>query len=81
MVNHPNRRRLPFICHLIGSRLARFSNAEDTHEFALSYSLHHGTCVEIEGADGLVGQYKDGAPTVEFAGRSDAWFPAGPRKA
>lgn len=79
--NHPNRRRTPFVVHMIGERVARFTNSEDAQEWGQVYSERHRVFVEVSAPDGLIGQYKHGVPTEEFACRGDNWFPPGPKKA
>lgn len=79
MVNHPNRRQTPYIVHLAGCHLARFSHPDHAQEYAQAYSERHKTGIEVSAPSGLIGQYRNGRPTPEFACREDAWFPAGPR--
>lgn len=71
--------KTPFIAHLTSKQVARFSNSNDAQEYGQFYSERHATTVEVEGPFGLIGQYKKGYPTPEFACRDDAWFPAGAR--
>ena len=87
MTNHPNRRVCPYTVHMIGNRIARFTDADDAQEYAQMYSERHQCFIEVSAhftgahrnGSGLIGQYKEGHPTPEFAVRGDAFFPAGVR--
>lgn len=71
-------RRYPFIVHLNGNRYVKFTSANDAQEYGQFYSERHDIFIEVEGPLGLIGQYKHGFPTPEFACRGDNWLPAGP---
>jgi hypothetical protein len=56
-----------FVVHYANSRrVARFSDYADAHRFACFISLAHGGS-EIVSSAGLVGQYRHGSTTPEFA--------------
>lgn len=69
--------RTPFVVHIHETRVAKFSDPDNAHEFAQFYSERHDVFVDVSAPHGLIGQYNHGKPTAEFAGREDAWFPAG----
>lgn len=85
MVNHPNRRRTPFTVHLDKGGIARFIDADAAHEYAQFYSERYHFLIEVSLDPGpryvakIIGRYRNGLPTPEFASSEDAWFPAGPR--
>lgn len=66
MTNHPNRRRTYFTVRY-GKDLAKFSSNMDAMEFAERMSLRTGHLIEVQHKTGLVGQYKNGVTTPEFA--------------
>lgn len=59
------------------ARIARFTSAANAQEYARWYSEVNHQTTEVVAKDGLIGQYKHGAPTPEFRGRGDEWYPAG----
>lgn len=73
--------RLPFTVHQRTSTIARFADAYSEHAQELARRLSEtGGIAEVYFRDprkgqpgsGIVGQYREGQPTPEFAGRTDA---------
>jgi hypothetical protein len=75
MVNHPNRSKMPYSVSEYGKAVAKFTSSEHAQAFASMLSGQQMTLTEVHLSGrkgGIVGQYDDGRPTPEFAGREDA---------
>jgi hypothetical protein len=65
MTNHPNRKRTYYTVRL-GNDIAKFSNYLHAMSFAAANSYGR-RLVEVGHKMGIVGQYRDGKTTPEFA--------------
>ena len=65
MTNHPNRKRTFYVVR-VGKDVAKFSNYLHAMDFAAANS-YGGALIEVQHKSGLVGQYRDGKTTPEFA--------------
>ena len=75
MVNHPNRVKYGFTVTEGTELVARFRHIEHAQAFAQMLSEEMLTGTEVHGSGCIYGQYEDGKPTPEFAGREDAVHP------
>lgn len=66
MINHPNRKRLPWSVMVNGSLSARFAGYADAHFFARRLSADIGCGAEVHGRNAIYGQYVKGRSTPEF---------------
>jgi hypothetical protein len=66
MVNHPNRKRLPWHVTVNGALSARFLLYADAHFFARRLSADIGCGTEVHSRDAIFGQYVKGRSTPEF---------------
>lgn len=67
MTNHPNRSRTFFTVRY-GNEIAKFSNGRDAMYYAEAKSVaRHYDLIEVRHKTGIVGQYRGGFTTLEFA--------------
>jgi hypothetical protein len=64
-MNHPNRKQTPYSVR-IGNDVAKFSNYLHAMDFAAAMS-YGARLTEVAHRTGIVGQYRNGKTTPEFA--------------